>query len=169
MGSTSRSAGIGILREHLDMALPLRRWMMWMTALLCLALCAASPVCAAERLSVSASLANVRANPDTASDTLWRMERYHPLVVLEKKGPWVRFRDFEGDEGWMHRSLLDKTPTIIIKVSRANIRSGPGKSHSLVFDAEKGTPFKVLKKEGRWLQVQHADGDTGWVFDALVW
>jgi SH3-like domain-containing protein len=38
-----------------------------------------------------------------------------------------------------------------------------------VFDADKGTPFKVLEKKDRWIKVQHADGDTGWIFSSLVW
>jgi SH3-like domain-containing protein len=27
----------------------------------------------------------------------------------------------------------------------------------------------VLKREGRWVQVEHADGDKGWLNDSLVW
>jgi SH3-like domain-containing protein len=27
----------------------------------------------------------------------------------------------------------------------------------------------VLKREGRWIQVEHADGDKGWLHDSLVW
>ncbi len=129
----------------------------------------AEPVSASERWSVKANLANVRANPNTKADTLWQLERYHPLLVLEKKGAWYRFSDFEGDQGWIHSSLLDKTATVIIKVRRANIRSGPGTKHNLLFDADKGTPFKVLQKKGSWMQVQHADGDSGWIFKTLVW
>ncbi len=138
-------------------------------ALLWVGVIAAGPVWAAERMSVKTPLANVRANPDTASDTLWQLEKYHPVLVLEKKGDWFRFADFEGDEGWIHSSLLDSTPTVIVKVPRANIRTGPGTTFSLSFDANKGTPFKVLQKKERWLKVQHADGDVGWIFDALVW
>ena len=62
----------------------------------------------------------------------------------------------KGDEGWIHSSLLDSTPTVIVKVARANIRTGPGTTYSLSFDANKGTPFKVLQKKERWLEVQHA-------------
>ena len=146
-----------------------RQLVSWVAVLLWLAVAAVGPTWAAERVSVKAGLANVRANPNTKADTLWQLERYHPLMILEKKGAWYRFADFEGDEGWIHSSLVDRTPTVIIKVRRANLRSGPGTTHPIVFDADKGTPFKVLQKKGRWLQVQHADGDTGWIFDALVW
>ncbi|MBI5063989.1 MAG: hypothetical protein HZB87_11145, partial [Desulfatitalea sp.] len=33
----------------------------------------------------------------------------------------------------------------------------------------KGIPFKVLQTKGQWLQVEHADGDSGWLMKNLVW
>jgi SH3-like domain-containing protein len=30
-------------------------------------------------------------------------------------------------------------------------------------------PFKVLKKEGEWIRIVHADGDEGWIHRNLVW
>lgn len=124
---------------------------------------------AAERLSVSVNKANIRAKPETSSDTLWQVEKYYPLLVVEKKGDWYRIKDFEGDMGWIHSSLVDDTPSVIVKVKLANIRSDAGTQYDLVFDANKGTPFKVIEKRERWLKVQHVDGDSGWIFKSLVW
>ena len=124
---------------------------------------------ASDRMAVKVDTANIRAQPDQQSDTLWQVEKYYPLLILEKKESWYRFKDFEGDVGWIHGSLVDDTPTVIVKVERANIRADAGTQYDLVFDAQKGTPFKVLEKKGRWLKVQHADGDVGWIFNALVW
>ena len=124
---------------------------------------------ASERMAVKSDVANIRAKPDTESDTLWQVEKYYPLLILEKKESWYRFKDFEGDVGWIHGSLVDDTPTVIVKVNRANVRSGAGTQFDLVFDADKGTPFKVLEKNGRWFKVEHADGDVGWIFNSLLW
>jgi SH3-like domain-containing protein len=124
---------------------------------------------ASERMAVKNDVANIRAKPDTAADTLWQAEKYYPLLVIEKKQSWYRIKDFEGDGGWIHSALVDETPTVVVKVNRANLRSGPGTQYDLVFDADKGTPFKVLEKKDRWIKVQHADGDIGWVFNSLVW
>jgi SH3-like domain-containing protein len=124
---------------------------------------------AAERVSISADIANVRAQPNTQSDTLWQVEKYHPLLVVDKRGEWYHIKDFEGDTGWVHSSLVDKTPAVIVKVQRANVRTGPGTQYDLVFDAQKGTPFKVLETKGPWKKIRHADGDEGWIFSTLVW
>ena len=121
------------------------------------------------RMAVKGDVANIRAKPDADSDTLWQVEKYYPIVILEKKDSWYRFKDFDGDVGWIHSSLVDDTPTVIVKVNRANIRSGAGTQYDLLFDAERGTPFKVLEKQGRWIKVEHADGDVGWIFNTLVW
>ena len=98
-----------------------------------------------------------------------RLKNIIPVTILEKKGQWVRFQDFEGDKGWIHSSLLSQTRTIIIKVNQCNIREGPGTQFEIAFTVDKGIPFKVLQKKGQWLQIEHQDGDKGWVFDTLVW
>ncbi len=129
----------------------------------------AAGAAASDRMAVKADKANIRAKPDLQSDTLWQVEKYYPLLILEKKGSWYRFKDFEGDVGWIHDSLVDGTRSVIVKVDRANVRTDAGTQYDLVFDAQKGTPFKVLEKKGRWIKVQHADGDVGWIFNSLVW
>ena len=121
------------------------------------------------RMAVASEVANIRSSPDAKSQLLWQIERYHPLLIIEKKDPWYRFKDFEGHQGWIHKSLLSKTATVIVRVRRANLRSGPGTKNHIVFDAEKGTPFKILTKKKDWLKVQHVDGDSGWIFKSLVW
>ena len=122
----------------------------------------------AERLAVSSSIANIRSGPGKNYDILWKAGKYYPLSVLEKSGNWIHFSDYEGDEGWIHRSLVSKIPTVITKTT-SNIRSGPGTSHKILITLEKGIPFKVIKREGNWINIQHADGDRGWIHESLVW
>lgn len=124
---------------------------------------------ATERLTVIVDKANIRSGPGTKYDIIWMVEKYHPVIVVKKKGPWYRFRDFEGDEGWVHKSLLGKTPAVIVKKDNCNIRSGPGTDNDTLFVVEKGIPFKVLGRKDRWVNVEHADGDSGWIHDSLVW
>lgn len=125
--------------------------------------------CAAERMAVKTNIANIRSGPGTDHDQLWQVEKYHPFLVLDKKGEWYNVQDFEGDRGWIHRSLLDKSETVIVKVDRCNVRTGPGTQFDVAFMVTKGIPFKVLQKKGRWYELQHADGDRGWIFNALLW
>lgn len=134
-----------------------------------LVLVPAVSVMAAERYAVTAETANIRSGPGTKYDILWKVERYYPLLVLEKRGVWYRFKDFEGDQGWIHKSLVGKVKTVVVKADKCNVRSGPGTKYGVVFKVDSGVPFKVLGKKGPWLHVRHADGDEGWIHSTLVW
>ncbi len=123
----------------------------------------------AERLTIIASVANIRSGPDANSDILWQAEKYYPFFVIKKSDSWYYFRDFEDDRGWVHQSLVGDVPAVITKNDLCNIRSGPSINEKILFSVEKGIPFKVLEHKDRWLHVEHADGDSGWIFDALVW
>ena len=123
----------------------------------------------AERLTIIAPVANIRSAPDSNSDILWKVERYHPIFVIKKSGSWYYFRDFEDDRGWVHKSMVGDVPSVITKKDQCNIRSGPGTKEKILFSVEKGIPFKVLDHEDRWLHIEHADGDRGWIYDTLVW
>ena len=123
----------------------------------------------AERLTVIKPVANIRSGPGTKFDILWKVEKYYPIFVIEKKDPWYHFKDFEDDKGWVHKSLVGEIDAIITKKDECNIRSGPGTDNKILFTVEKGIPFKVIKREGRWLHIEHADQDKGWIYDSLVW
>ncbi len=123
----------------------------------------------AQRLAVSVPVANIRSGPGTKYPVLWNSEKYFPIQVLEKKGGWYNFKDFEGDQGWIHNAIVNKEPTIITKKTKCIIRNGPGPKYNILFMVEKGVPFKVIGTKGQWFNVKHADGDTGWIFKSLVW
>jgi SH3-like domain-containing protein len=128
-----------------------------------------SSVAWAERLAVSAPTANIRSGPGTGHDILWRVERYYPLSTIEKSGSWYYFSDFEGDTGWIHRSLVSRIPTVITVKDKSNIRSGPGTKFKILSSIDKGIPFKVIKRKGNWVHVVHGDGDKGWIYGSLLW
>jgi len=124
----------------------------------------------AERMSVTAAKANIRSGPGTEKYTvLWEVERYYPVEVLRRQDGWVFFRDFEGDEGWIHEQLLGKEKTVITRTDMVNMRSGPGTQNAIVFKAEKGVPFRVLEQKGDWIHIESSDGDKGWIHKNLVW
>ena len=123
----------------------------------------------AERLSITAPVANIRSGPESKSEILWKVEKYHPIFVIKKSDSCYYFRDFEDDRGWVHKSLVGSVPSVITKKDLCNIRSGPSTKDNVLLSVEKGIPFKVIEKKDRWLHIEHTDGDRGWIFDALVW
>lgn len=124
---------------------------------------------AAERMAVVTEYANIRMGPGTNYEIIWKIEKYHPIEIKGKKAKWYHFKDFEGDEGWIFAPLVGKINTVITKSDLCNIRSGPGTNFSILFSVERGIPFRMISKKGKWLQVKHADGDQGWIHSSLVW
>jgi len=123
----------------------------------------------AERLTVATSKANIRSGPGTEYDIIWKVEKFHPLSIIDKSDAWYFFRDFEEDEGWIHKSLLQNIPAVITRTDKCNIRSGPGIKYDILYKVGKGIPFKVLQEKKNWLNIEHADGDKGWLHKSLVW
>lgn len=124
----------------------------------------------AERtMSVRVDIANIRSGPGTNHKILWKVEKYHPIQVVRVKGHWRRFVDFEGDRAWIYSGLLSRTPTVIVDKTNCNVRSGPGLKNPVVFKVERGVSFKVLDRKGKWIHIEHADGDRGWIHRSLVW
>lgn len=138
-------------------------------ATLFMALSLSVPVQAAERMSVKVSLANVRTKPDAKSEVAWQVSKYHPFLILKKKGDWYECKDFEGDRGWIFEKLLVKTATVITLKENCNIRSGPSRKNRILFIVDREVPLKVIKRDGRWIKVEHEDGDQGWIHASLVW
>ena len=128
-----------------------------------------SLVPAAERCAVTAGIANIRSGPGTNHSVLFEAEKYYPLNVLKKAGNWFQVEDFEGDVGWIYKKLVEDVTTVITKKSKCHIRTGPSIKNQVVFISERGVPFLVLGKEGKWLHVRHSDGYEGWIHSSLVW
>jgi SH3-like domain-containing protein len=123
----------------------------------------------AERVTVDVPTANIRSGPGTQYNVLWKVEKYHPLDVIRKAGDWYQFQDFEGDKGWVQKSIVRNFPSVIVIKNKCKVRSGPGQEFDIVFTVEKGVPFKELERKGDWIQIQHSEGEKGWINKSLVW
>lgn len=124
----------------------------------------------AERVCVSADSASSRRGPGEKYDIVWdKMDKNYPLEVLHKRGDWYYVKDYAGDTSWINRAFVKTWDTVITKKDRVNVRSGPGSENQAVFMVDSGVPFRVIRRNGEWLEVQHADGDTGWINERMVW
>ena len=124
---------------------------------------------AEQRLSITSKIVNIRSGPGSNYEVMWKVEKYFPVIIIGKKGNWYHFKDFEGDTGWVHKSLVGKVKSVISIKNKCNVRVGPGPKRKIAFTVERGVPFKVLGKKGNWLKVEYMDGDRGWIYKSLVW
>ena len=137
---------------------------------LALAASCLTPAWAQELVSVRNANVNLRAAPGTQSQVLFKLAQGYPLQVLERRGSWLRVQDFEGDEGWIARSVTTNTPHHIVKGTAVNLRGGPGTQHPVVGKAAYGDVLRTSRRQGDWVQVQHPSGKgTAWVASSLLW
>lgn len=123
----------------------------------------------AKMVSVKHHRVNMRSGPGKNYAVLWELGKGYPLKVVQKKGNWIKVTDFEGDVGWLYKTLITSVPYLIVKKDRINIRSGPGNDYKIKGKANYGVVLRTLKIIKGWAQVKHEDGLQGWVKRDLVW
>lgn len=136
---------------------------------LCLAALFNTTANAQNMVSVKGSTLNMREGPGTQTPVLWELKRGYPLQITQRKGSWVRVRDFEGDTGWVARSLTGNTPHHVVKSKVANMRSGPGTQHRIVGKVEYGELLRTREKRADWVRVERSEGVSGWIARQLLW
>ena len=124
---------------------------------------------AQEMVSIRGSTVNMRAGPGTDSEVLWELQRGYPLQVVRRQGDWLEVRDFEDDRGWVARSLVSRIPHMVVKVDRANIRSGPGARYRIIGHVEYGELLRTLERRADWVRVRRGAGEIGWIARSLLW
>ena len=129
----------------------------------------------AEMLSVKGNNINMRKGPGTDFSILWTYGEGFPLQVIEKKGDWFLIEDFENDKGWIHSSVLDKTPHMIVKANKknngvVNVRKTPNTSSPIIAQAKYGVVLKTVKQRNGWVKVIHEEKHIeGWIKRSLLW
>jgi uncharacterized protein YgiM (DUF1202 family) len=141
----------------------------WRALLAAVLMTAAGAAAAQKLVSVDRDKINMRAGAGTGHEVLWSLSRGYPLMVTGQRGGWLHVRDFEGDTGWVLGRLTGRQPHMVVKVDRANLRSGPGTRYRAVGHAIYGEVLRTLQRERDWVKVKQAGGPTGWVARKLVW
>ncbi len=124
-------------------------------------------------LCIKVKKANLRSGPSTKKQITWEVFKYMPLVKVKKQGPWFKVKDFEGDYHWVYNTLVtSKFKCAVIKVKKANLRTGPGSKYAKAQDlpsVDKYTVFKLEKIKGKWAKITDSFNDSYWVYRSLVW
>lgn len=129
-----------------------------------------TPVLAQEFVTVSKDNVNVRSGPSTSNPVYMELFAGYPLKVEKKEGDWLRISDFEGDSGWIHKSLVGKNNTVIINAKKSvNMRAEPSTSSPVIADVERGVIMTKIGEDGKWLKLKHSSGTIGWIYKPLLW
>jgi SH3-like domain-containing protein len=117
-----------------------------------------------------ASKVNLRAGPGNNYPTRVVYNRKCiPLKVIAEFDFWRKVKDIDGQEGWIHKTLLSNSAVVWVKAEMASLLSDPSSPESVVLKAEKGVEGEFLKDiKGKYAKVR-IGGQKGWVLIDDIW
>lgn len=125
-------------------------------------------VCRAEETAVVKDpRVNVRGQPTIFSEVITQLQKGETVTILEtvtnstaKLGDpaeWARIQMPSNTPVWIFASMIDPTNKTV-KVSRLNVRAGPGENYSVVGRMEQGTEVKEIRTVEDWMEIETPQG-----------
>jgi SH3-like domain-containing protein len=120
-------------------------------------------------VSLGADRVNVRFGPGKQYPINWVFARKGlPVEIIEEFDTWRKIRDHEGEEGWIHSSLLSSKRTIMVIGEVRDVRRTPGLDSRVVLRAEPGVIGQLFDCEENWCRVE-IEGRRGWLQRSEFW
>jgi SH3-like domain-containing protein len=112
---------------------------------------------------------NMRVGPGTHYPVEWVFKRAGlPVEAIAEFEQWIRVRDYEGAEGWIHRRLLSPDRWGVVTGSLRTVRQRPREDSPPVLFAEPGVQGRLLSCRGEWCEIE-VRGRSGWLPRELLW
>ena len=106
---------------------------------------------------------NMRAGPGVRYPIEWVYRRRGlPVEIIDEFGNWRRIRDWEGDLGWVHSSMLSGRRTFRVTGQPRILRREPGENAPAVAKLMPGVVGQLESCNGSWCRLS-ADGYEGWL------
>lgn len=128
----------------------------------------------AGKVTVTASILNLRETPDTSSKVLSQLKKGNQLNVLENSNGWFKVTS-EGLTGWVSGSYVKKIEEQTVTVqygkitgNNVNLRKGPGTGYGVISQMNKGDVLTVTEPSGSWYKVKTSGGTVGWVSSSYI-
>lgn len=125
---------------------------------------------------------NVRVGPGIKYEIAWvYIKDAVPVEIVQEFDTWRKIRGVDGQEGWVHQSLLQgpRAGYVTPLVAKTNAALHAGPSDNSAIRATLGAGLRVAIKEcdGHWCEVsvsQHGDGErivsySGYLRQAELW
>jgi uncharacterized protein YgiM (DUF1202 family) len=112
---------------------------------------------------------NIRTGPSMQYDILRAVSSGFPLHILEQQEEWSLVEDVAKRKGWVANKLLIENNSVILKMGKGNLRSGPGYDEGIIREIEYGTVMQLEKTQGDWLKVVDKTGAEGWIHRFYIW
>jgi SH3-like domain-containing protein len=112
---------------------------------------------------------NMRTGPGTRYPIEWVYRRKGlPVEILSEFEVWRRVRDFEGAEGWVHKSALSGKRTALVAGASRNLLQDGANDAPVAAHLENGAMGQVLSCAKDWCRLKF-DGVKGYLRKNEFW
>lgn len=119
--------------------------------------------------SLRANPANVRAGPGLRYPILWVFRRRGmPVEIIAEYEIWRRIRDWEGEEGWVHSSLISSRRTLLVRGGEQALHQKPSAKAPKTARLAPGMVAQAHECDKDWCRASVA-GLEGWVRRTGLW
>jgi SH3-like domain-containing protein len=91
-----------------------------------------------------------------------------PVEVVREFDVWRQVRDIDGDEGWVHKSMLSGRRSVIVKTQVQTLLRRPDAGAKPVARLEPGVIARLQTCNGVWCQTS-VGGYNGWLKKETIW
>ena len=121
-------------------------------------------------VSVSSNEAYVRTGPGKKYPIQWVFKRSGiPVEITLEFDHWRKIKDYEGQEGWIHKSLLSgKRNAMINAQEQVSMFQKPNKDSSLIAYLQPDVIVKIIECKATLCRIE-ASGYKGWVNKENLW
>lgn len=120
-------------------------------------------------VSLRASEVNLRTGPGVRYPVEWVFVRKGiPVEIVAEFENWRKVRDWQGTEGWVHRSMVSGRRTMVTTGEPRALRGEPSLEAKVVAQVEPGVYGRIEECEGEWCRLYVA-GTSGWLRRFEFW
>ncbi|MCB1556038.1 MAG: hypothetical protein KDJ15_01865 [Alphaproteobacteria bacterium] len=111
-----------------------------------------------------------RTGPGLRYPIRWVYKRENlPVEIVQEFDTWRKIKDSDGDEGWVHTSMISGERTVFIEgETLLPLREGKGENFRMTARLEPGVTAFLDRCEGEWCRL-HTDGYRGWAERKFLW
>ena len=91
-----------------------------------------------------------------------------PVEIIKEFDVWRQIVTFDGDKGWIHKSLLSGRRKVIIKDYTRTVYKRPKPISKAVVKLKAGVVAKLHNCKSSWCKIE-ASGYEGWIDRASIW
>lgn len=115
---------------------------------------------------------NVRNSASQNSEIVAVLKKDSYVTLISKNGSWWKVEYSDGKFGYCHGDYItavsDSTVSVATESGNLNVRSGAGKSYSVIDSVTKGENLIVLSSNGYWARVLYDGNEIGCVSTAYL-